>query len=58
LQGKLVGRTFAGNLTRLFIDVGLEKPVVIECKPQDAPTEIGIYLSIGWPVEHSTLLSK
>ena len=58
LQGKLVGRTFAGNLTRLFIEIGLDKPVVIECKPQDAPTEIGIDLSIGWPIEQSTLLNK
>jgi ABC-type Fe3+/spermidine/putrescine transport system ATPase subunit len=58
LQGKLVGRTFAGNLTRLFIEIGLDKPVVIECKPQDAPTEIGIELSIGWPIEQSTLLNK
>jgi len=56
ISGKLSGRTFAGNLTRLFIDVGEETPVVVEARPQDAPDEIGVDLNIGWRPEDSRVL--
>jgi spermidine/putrescine ABC transporter ATP-binding subunit len=56
LTGTLVGRTFTGNLTRLFIDVGLDKPVVVETKPQNAPSTIGSNVTLSWPVELSTIL--
>jgi putative spermidine/putrescine transport system ATP-binding protein len=56
IDGTLSGRTFAGNLTRLFIDVGDDKPVVIEARPQDAPKEIGASLRIGWNPRDSRAL--
>ena len=58
ISGKLSGRTFAGNLTRLFIDVGTESQVVVEARPQDAPSEIGIDLKVGWNVEDSRVLTE
>lgn len=58
ISGKLSGRTFAGNLTRLFIDVGAETPVVVEARPQDAPSEIGVSLGIGWQAENSRVLTE
>lgn len=58
VSGKLSGRTFAGNLTRLFIDVGEEKQMVVEARPQDAPSEIGVNLKIGWQPEDSRVLTE
>ncbi|MED5406315.1 MAG: ABC transporter ATP-binding protein [Pseudomonadota bacterium] len=57
LEGTISGRTFAGNLTRLFIDVGLEKPVILEAKSQSISSVPGEKVSIGWPVALSKLLS-
>jgi len=57
LEGAISGRTFAGNLTRLFIDVGLEKPVILEAKSQSISSVPGEKVSIGWPVALSKLLS-
>jgi putative spermidine/putrescine transport system ATP-binding protein len=58
ISGKLSGRTFAGNLTRLFVDVGTETPVVIEARPQEAPTEIGVNLKFGWHPKDSRILTE
>jgi spermidine/putrescine ABC transporter ATP-binding subunit len=58
ISGKLSGRTFAGNLTRLFVDVGTESPVVVEARPQDAPSEIGVSLNIGWQAGNSRVLTE
>jgi spermidine/putrescine ABC transporter ATP-binding subunit len=58
ISGKLSGRTFAGNLTRLFVDVGTESPIVVEARPQDAPSEIGVSLDIGWQAENSRVLTE
>lgn len=57
LNGVISGRTFAGNLTRLFIDVGLDKPVILEAKSQSIASTIGENVSFGWPVKLSKLLS-
>ena len=57
LEGTISGRTFAGNLTRLFIDVGLVKPVILEAKSQSISSVVGEKVSIGWPVALSKLLS-
>jgi spermidine/putrescine ABC transporter ATP-binding subunit len=56
LTGTLVGRTFTGNLTRLFIDVGLDKPVVVETNPQNAPSTIGSNVTLSWPINLSIIL--
>jgi spermidine/putrescine ABC transporter ATP-binding subunit len=57
ISGILSGRTFAGNLTRLFVEVGNGAQVVIEARPQDAPTEIGASLLVGWQPEDSRILT-
>jgi len=58
INGTLSGRTFAGNLTRLFIDVGDDNPVVVEARPQDAPSEIGASLRIGWDPADARVLTE
>ena len=50
-----LGRT--GNLTRLFVDVGNEKQLVLEARPQDVPQQPGAHLHIGWrPVDSRVLV--
>ena len=58
IDGTLSGRTFAGNLTRLFIDVGSDTPVVVEARPQDAPDSIGAQLKLGWRPHDSRVLTE
>jgi len=57
LDGVISGRTFAGNLTRLFVDVGLHKPVILEAKSQSVKSNVGDKVTLGWPAELSKLLS-
>jgi len=57
LAGVISGRTFAGNLTRLFVDVGLQKPVILEAKSQSVKSNVGDKVTLTWPVELSKLLS-
>ncbi len=57
LEGVISGRTFAGNLTRLFVDVGLQKPVILEAKSQSVKSNVGDKVTLSWPVELSKLLS-
>ena len=57
LDGVISGRTFAGNLTRLFVDVGLQKPVILEAKSQSVKSNVGDKVTLGWPAELSKLLS-
>ena len=58
ISGKLSGRIFAGNLTRLFVDIGDDTQIVVEARPVDAPTEIGVSLHIGWQPEDSRVLTE
>ena len=57
LDGVISGRTFAGNLTRLFVDVGLHKPVILEASSQSVKSNVGDKVTLGWPAELSKLLS-
>jgi hypothetical protein len=38
------------------IDVGLDKPVVVETNPQNTPSTIGSNVTLSWPIELSTIL--
>ncbi len=56
LGGTLAGRTFAGNITRLFVDAGLDKQVVVEARSQDAPSTLGTEVRIAWTPTDTTVL--
>jgi putative spermidine/putrescine transport system ATP-binding protein len=56
ISGRLSGRTFAGNLTRVYIDVGKEKAIVVESRPEDAPKEMGSQVNVGWKVSNTKVL--
>jgi hypothetical protein len=38
------------------IDVGLDKPVVVEANPQSAPSTIGSNVTVSWPIELTIIL--
>jgi len=56
ISGVLSGRTFAGNLTRVYIDVGNDKTIVVESRPEDAPKEMGAKVSVGWKTLNTKIL--
>ncbi len=56
ISGTLSSKAFAGNLTRLFVDVGHEKQLVLEARPQDVPQQPGAHLHIGWRPADSRVL--
>lgn len=58
IRGTLSGRTFAGNLTRLFVDVGDDKQIVVEARSQDAPRQMGASINVGWQPAHSRVLME
>lgn len=58
IRGTLSGRTFAGNLTRLFVDVGDEKQIVVEARSQDAPRQMGSSITVGWHPADSRVLTE
>ena len=58
LDGTLSGRTFAGNLIRLFVDIGSDNPIVIETRPQDGLPEIGEKILLEWEPENSIIFTE
>lgn len=58
LRGHIAGRTFAGNLLKVYVDIGSGAPVVVECRPQDVEVEIGMAVSIGWKPELGSVLIR
>ena len=56
ITGTLSARIFTGNLTRLYVDVGDDKKIVIEARPRDVPQEIGSVLHVAWRPSESRVL--
>lgn len=56
ITGTLSARMFTGNLTRLYVDVGADKEIIIEARPQDVPQEIGSKLHVAWQPSESRVL--
>jgi len=58
IDGTVAQRTFAGNITRIYVDIGFDKPVVVETRPHEAPREAGIVVRIGWHPANATVLGE
>src|SRR5690606_30394033 len=58
IDGTVAQRTFAGNITRIYVDIGFDKPVVVETRPHEAPREAGIAVRIGWHPANATVLGE
>ena len=56
LNGHIAGRTFAGNLVKIFVDIGNGGEVVAECRPQDIDATSGAAISVIWKPEQALVL--
>ena len=55
LDGRITGRTFAGNLLHVYVDIEDGTRVVLEARPQDPLGEEGSVIRLGWR-PHDTIV--
>ena len=58
LDGKVVGTIFSGNLLKVFVDIGMEKPLVLEERPQNVSLAEGASVRIAWSPADGILLKN
>ena len=58
LDGKVVGTIFSGNLLKVFVDIGMGKPFVIEDRPQNVSLAEGASVRIAWSPADGILLKN
>ena len=58
LDGRIAGRTFAGNLLHVYVDVDDETRVVLEARPQDPLGEDGSPIRLGWRPDDTIVLTR
>ena len=61
LQGRITGRTFAGNLLHVYVDIddGRDgRRVVLEARPQDPLGEDGSAIRLGWSPDDTIVLTR
>ena len=58
LDGRIVGRTFAGNLLHVYVDIEDGTRVVLEARPQDFPGDDGSAIRLGWRPDDTIVLTR
>ena len=58
LDGRIAGRTFAGNLLHVQVDLDDGTRVVLEARPQDALGEDGSGIRLGWRPDDTIVLTR
>ena len=58
LDGRIAGRTFAGNLLHVYVDIEDGTRVVLEARPQDSPGDDGSAIRLGWRPEDTIVLTR
>ena len=58
LAGTIAGRTFAGNLLHVYVDLGDGTQVVLEARPQDPIGEVGSAIRLGWKPDDTIVLTR
>ncbi|MCG8358874.1 MAG: ABC transporter ATP-binding protein [Kiloniellales bacterium] len=58
LDGKVVGTIFSGNLLKVFVDIGMEKPLVLEDRPQNVSLAEGASVRVAWSPGDGILLKN
>jgi putative spermidine/putrescine transport system ATP-binding protein len=56
VPGRIVEQSFAGNATRLLVDIGAETPWLVELPPDSAIPPAGTAISLSWPIQATTIL--
>ena len=58
LDGRIAGRTFAGNLLHVHVDIEDGTRLVLEGRPQDPLGEDGARLRLAWRPDDTIVLSR
>lgn len=58
VSGTIVNKSFTGNLMRIFVDIGGERALIIEDRPDNLSAEIGDRVNVVWQRHHTRLLNK
>ena len=58
LDGHVVARSFAGSLVKLVVDIGEERPLVIEDRPSALEAAVGEKVRVGWSQDDGRLLDN
>jgi ABC-type Fe3+/spermidine/putrescine transport system ATPase subunit len=58
LDGRIAGRTFAGNLLHVYVDLDDGTRVVLEARPQDPVGEDGSAIRLGWKPDDTIVLTR
>ncbi len=57
IPGKVISSTFSGNLLDIFVDVGADKPFLVEQRPDQVPLEINTPVDVCWNAQDALVLS-
>ncbi len=57
IPGKVIHYTFSGNLMDVFVDVGIDKPFLVEQRPDQTPLDSGTQIEICWNASDALVLS-
>ena len=58
LDGRIAGRTFAGNLLHVYVDLDDGTRVVLEARPQDSLGDDGSAIRLGWKPDDTIVLTR
>ena len=58
LEGRIAGRTFAGNLLHVYVDLDASTRVVLEARPRDPLGEDGSVIRLGWRPDDTIVLTR
>ncbi len=57
IPGKVISSTFSGNLLDVFVDVGANKPVLVEQRPDQVPLDADSQVVVCWNAPDALVLS-
>lgn len=57
IPGKILRSTFSGNLLDIFVDVGADKPFLVEQRPDQIPPVSGTPIAVYWNAPDALVLS-
>ncbi len=58
IEGEIVGRTFAGNLLKVYVEVARDTQLVIEGRPRDGFEWDGARVKVAWQPGDSLMLTR
>jgi putative spermidine/putrescine transport system ATP-binding protein/spermidine/putrescine transport system ATP-binding protein len=58
LAGRIASRSFAGNLVRTFVDVGGDRQIIVESRPNESSALSGASVQVAWSPSDSIILTE